>query len=237
MAAILIDVCFLIVLVGTAWFVASHLLVDSITIALAVLLSSLITMNTFEPLAFLCRRWLFLPTDVQVSKYLWIVAATGIFVLTFLILLQTFYRLTGESRQFGRLAESVGCWATGIFTGYLLGAFSLTIFQTIPGSRDYGGMLAPELEHRHTVVGRLAPDYQFLTLCEYVCVPRSPFVGESWEPRGPLFGVNARGGRWASFPVRYALWRESFDLAAESEANTEQVKGPNLPRPKRFRER
>lgn len=215
-ASLIFDLAFLVVAGATAWFVARRLVVDSAILLLAIVLASLLSIVLFEPIAELCRKRLFSPTDVAVTKFLWSFFALGIFVLAFIILLQSFSVAVGKTPELGRLWETAGCWVIGGLAGYVLAAFLLTVVHILPGSRDFRGTFMPEVHRRIGPVMTIAPDYQFLAFVEYTCSPRSAFTGRPWQLGRPVVSAGIEEGHWASFPIRYAVWREDLESSAEA---------------------
>ncbi len=207
-----LDCAFLLVVVFTTLFVAARLVVESAIIFLAVVIASLLSITLFEPIAGWCSLNLFSQSDVLITRFLWFFFAVLIFVAALGSLLHLFFQVVGDVPQLGKLTESIGSWVFGGVTGYFLASFLLTLLHTLPGPRDFWGSFEPEVQRRTGLITRLAPDYQFLTIVDYVCVPRSPLTGSPWKPSGPLVSTEFKKGRWASFPVRYAIWREGLEL-------------------------
>jgi hypothetical protein len=215
MLSYLFDLAFVLIVGLTALFIArGMMMVEAALTFLAVVISSLVAITVFEPIAAWCVRHLFVSTDVYVTKYLWAAFAIFIFLLVFAVLQQAFLRVLGDVPQFGRLAESVGCWGWGVLAGYVLAAFLLTISQTMPVPRDVWGTFEPEAHLRRGPIMAFAPDYQFLSLVDYVCEPRAALTGMPWTVGGPLNAAELDQGYWSAFPIRYALWREFPEFIA-----------------------
>lgn len=209
MLPLIADVVFVLVAVGTAWFVARRLLLEATMMLLAIVLASLIAIVTFEPAAYWCNKTLFVEGDFYLTQYLWGFLGITIFAYAAIMLYNVFVRVIVDPPIIGGRIESLGCISIGCISGYWLAAFLLTIVQTIPGSRDFGGVLQPEADRRESPIMTFAPDYQFLTFVDYTCVPHKAITGVPWRLDGPA--VNSpvlQRGRWLSFPVRYSIWRE-----------------------------
>lgn len=218
MLPLLADVIFILVALSTAWFVARRLLVEATLMLLAVVFASLIAIVSFEPAAHWCTGALFAKGDLYLTQYLWAFLALSIFAYSAIMLFHVFSRILMDPPLFGGRVESVGRVAVGCLSGYLVAAFLLTVVQTLPGSRDYWGLLEPDAAHRSSPIMAFAPDYQFLTLVEYVCVPHSAISGTPWALGGPAVKPPQLAmGRWQSFPIRYAIWREQLASALANE--------------------
>ncbi|HBE70102.1 MAG TPA: hypothetical protein DDW52_18295 [Planctomycetaceae bacterium] len=208
----LLDLLFFGIVGAVCFVLAQRSLVQVATIGLAVLISSLLALICFEPVSGFIVSNMFLATDEWVYCYAWFACLLSVFALSMLLILMGANRIfSGMSAMSGR-AETCCRWGMSLFTAYLLAAFLLTSLHTFPGNRDLAGLLPPELDRRQGVVQRLAPDYQLLTLAEFVCTPRAPLTGSPWKMEGPLVEASIKSNRWSSFPVRYALWREGVIL-------------------------
>lgn len=214
------DFAFLIVAGITTWFVARQLVIDSAMLMFTIVLSSLIAMVTFEPIAGLCQKHLFLEADYAVSCFLWPFFLLFIFGLTCLILYQSFSGAIGRTPELGPFAEKYGCWLIGGITGYFLAAFLLTVVHTIPGPRNFGGALYPEARRRPGPVMAMGPDYQYIALVEYTCQTRPSLIAAPLALGRPVTSAAIGLGRWPSFLIRYAIWRE--DLSTEEEDEEEE---------------
>ncbi|RMF43783.1 MAG: hypothetical protein D6753_04250 [Planctomycetota bacterium] len=202
------DLVFVALVVGVAMWVARFSLVQATLLLLGLLLASLGAIVTFEPLAEAFLRWGFGPADVDITRFFWFISGLSVFALLclcFAIVVQPFFDALPELS--GR-AAAVAKWMVSILAGYLFAAFLLTLTYTLPVDRDMGGILPLEAHLRHGPIVRMAPDYQFLSLAEWVTGRRSPWTGQPWRLGGPLANTDIYAGRWESFPARYALWRD-----------------------------
>lgn len=211
MLGFLPEVIFVAVVAATAWFVAQRPLLDAVFLFFTILFSSLLAMTQFEQIVGWCEQKLFFKTDVFIVCYLWTLTALMIFAYSACLLLIGHSRLIGAVPEFSRRMESFGRWGMGIVSGYLLASFLLTLLHTVPGSRTFGGAFYPESDLRSGPIMKSAPDYQFLSLVDYVSEPRSVLRGDSWSLGRPIASAKLKHGRWASFPMRYAVWRERIN--------------------------
>lgn len=223
-----LDVAFVVVVIATTVFVARRLMIESAIAFLAVTLATLISMTLFEPVADWCRAHLFAFTDIIVSRFLWFFFALFLFGLSLFALLRMFLAILPEIPTLGRRTESIGGWIFGGLTGYILAAFLLTVLHTLPGPRNFWGIFEPDAQQRPGPVMAFAPDYQFLSLVDYICIPRGALSGSPRQLAGPLLGADLKKGRWASYPVRYAIWREKLTVlfADDSETDDEFYQDP-----------
>jgi hypothetical protein len=84
MLSYLFDLAFVLIVGLTALFIArGMMMVEAALTFLAVVISSLVAITVFEPIAAWCVRHLFVSTDVYVTKYLWAAFAIFIFLLVF----------------------------------------------------------------------------------------------------------------------------------------------------------
>lgn len=203
------DILFVSVLAGATWLLLKRTVLESATLWLAFLLSGLVALVCFEPLAEFASKRMFLPSDVWFTCFFWFAIVILIFAwLTTMLFIGLQKVLSGTQLTLGALDLPLR-WFFSLLSGYTLAAFLLVCVHTFPASRDFAGALPPEPAKRVGPIMRFAPDYQFLSLAEYVCNPRQALSGLPWRSRGPLAEMRLDENRWASFPVRYALWRES----------------------------
>ncbi len=210
------DIAFVVIAVVTMWIVARRMMIESGLLFLAILLSSLVSMSLFEPIAELCRQYMFSLTDIAISKYLWFFLALAFFAFSFGGLFQLFFSAFERVPQFNRTTELIGCWGFGALAGYTLAAFLLTIVHTIPGPRDFWGLFEPDARLRPGPVMAFAPDYQFIWLADCVCSERGCLPVGSTAPQeqspSPKVQAALAKARLAWFPIRYANWREKLEI-------------------------
>lgn len=210
MLSYVMDAAFLLVLGSTAWLLARRSLLEAASICIAVILSALIALNGFEPSAAFISNNMFAANDLWFTSFLWFASIVVIFAWLAAMIALGFLKVIGSADpSFGRF-DGPGRWTFGLLGGYMVAAFLLTSIHTLPTTRDFWGVFPPELHKRSSPVMASGPDYQLLTLTEYVCSPRELVTGAPWQPRGPLVELDIDGNRWASFPVRYAIWREAM---------------------------
>ncbi len=218
-----LDLLFVLIVVGVTIALAKRSVFEVVAIWFALVLSILIALNSFEPVAYFIVTKMFAPTDEWFYCYMWFASLVAIFVFTMTLILKAFSTLLdgvllgSEPVQFRTVERSVR-WGVSAAAAYTFTAFLLTSVHAIPGTRDFGGYFPPELQNRHGPVMALGPDYQLLTFTEYVSTPRSALTGSPWRLEGPLVKASLSGNRWSSFPVRYALWREATDIKLNDRA-------------------
>ena len=209
MASYLVDGIFLAVTVAVTLLLVRRSLLDSLTVCGATLISALIALNCFEPAASFISNNMLAANDIWIASFVWFTSLIIIFAWLAAMIWIGFQKALGQTDlQLGRF-DVVGRWFFSSICGYMLAAFLLTSMHTFPAPRDYWGAFPPELHRRSSPIAAFGPDYQLLTLSEYISNPRSAISGTPWKPTGPLFETDIHGNRWASFPVRYALWRET----------------------------
>lgn len=202
------DIAFLLIFVSTAFFVSRKLIVDAALAFLTLLVSSLFAITTFEPIAEWMRQTLFSPSDIAVTIYLWFTVLMVMFFLSAFGIAWCMQIVLPKPPELTGRVDAIGSWGLGLLSGYLLGAFLLTAIQTWPAPRDLWGCLAPEAHRRSGLIVRMAPDYQYLNVVDYTCGRAVAVTGADWTLDGPVFSPGLKKGRWESFPVRYAVWRE-----------------------------
>lgn len=217
-----LDLAFLMVAAGVAWAVARGGLVHAAAIWFTFLLAALIALNCFEPVATFVSDNMFAATDTVVTRFLWfaalIVIFCGVTVFSLIGVFKVFPDATGLTLGPEVKGKSAWIrWCFSLLAGYTLAAFLLTSLHAFPSTRDFGGVFPPERALRAGPIMSLGPDYQLLTLTEYTCLPRSPVTGIPWQPDGPLVETKMQGNRWASFPNRYAIWREGINILVYGE--------------------
>lgn len=218
----LLDLVFVLAVAGVAWAVARRPLVHAAAIWFTFVLAALIALNCFEPVATFINENMFAKTDVVVTRFLWFFALIAIFVGVTTLSLMAVFKVLPDATDLVGGGDGLGSragvrWCFSLLAGYTLAAFLLTSLHTLPSNRDFWGAFPPEVGKRSGPIMAFAPDYQFLTLAEYTCVPRAALTGSPWKPDGPLNGVNMQANRWASFPNRYAIWREGVSIMVYGE--------------------
>lgn len=202
----MIDLILILIFAGVTWAVAGEGPWGSILVFFSALLSGLLAMNIFEPVAEMLQGVL--------SGYEWqhrvdIIALLGVFLIGVWGLREVTDRIMPTSLDVSGLVYE-SRWLFGAATGYLVMAILLTALHTAPLSREFIGF-RPE---RNNLFDALAPDRQWLGFTQYV----SEHVMRSGS-NGPIFDgatfdriLDDPSTRqiWSSFPIRYAQRRESY---------------------------
>lgn len=202
----------LIVIGVVTWMVASEGVWAAGCVFLCTLLSALLAMNFFEPLAFQLDGML--PPDYRFySDFL---ALVGLFIGFIWGLRVGSEYLVPTYVSVPRLMNDVGRWVLGGLTGYLTMAFMLTALHTAPLPRDF-----QDFHPEQPMFFGMAPDRQWLGFTQYVSEhslasyyelsktrERVPHGFDSMrmtvgDPRQPY-----PNRVWPTFPMRYATRRE-----------------------------
>lgn len=208
MLGYLFDLLFVAVVVAVAYGMPRNSLVHAAAFCVALLIASLLAITTFEPAAIWVERKMLAPSDFLIAMYLYFPICLGIFALALAGLVWCILRLLPDAPEMARRVETIGGWICSAFAGYLFASFLLVALQTFPAPREYWGAFAPEAHRRPGPIMALAPDYQFLALAEITCEHALVPLGGDWRLGRPVISADVEGGRWSSFPVRYAIWRE-----------------------------
>lgn len=172
----IIDILIVAVIGLVTWCVASEGAVEAGTTFLAAVLSGLLAMNFFEPLADMLDDITFIG-----------VRADMVALLVLFGVLLTLMRLGAEylSPTFiglQGLVYDIGRWGFGLLTGYTTAAILLTALHTAPLPREFLGF-TPERNNLFNVV---APDRQWLGFVQYVT--EKPFA-RTQRIDDPRFGL------------------------------------------------
>lgn len=227
----MIDMACLIVVGIVTWMVAAEGIYGAGQVFLCTLLSALVAMNFFEPLAVQLRA--FLP-DI----YCDFVALIGLFtVLVFGIRLGVEH-ISPTFVQVIPAVDTAGRWVLGAATGYLTMAFLLTALHTAPMPREFIGF-KPE---RNNFFGQ-APDRQWLGFVQYVSEKplastvhykegtKDVFVARPFDGRYEIVGGMPQR-IWPSFPIRYAQRREFYNLNISPTSSSTPPPPPPPPPPR-----
>lgn len=210
----MIDLLLLVVIGLVTWCVASEGVWGAVLVFLCTLLSGLLAMNFFEPLAALLES--FLPTAYR--GHADSVALVGLFIAFAFGLRMATEQIAPVFITLPDMAESIGRWAFALATGYITAAFLLTAVHTAFIPREYLGFTA----EGPNFFG-LNIDRQWLGFTQYVSeksLANFRFVNEKGEliPHsfdGPYFAVGDPNAPypnkvWPSFPIRYAARRDQL---------------------------
>ena len=191
----IIDIVLLVIIAVVAWCVAGEGAWGAGLNLLCILLSGLIAMNFFEPVAAMfgtAGAWSYRGD---------IIALVGLFAVLVFGLRELVERISPRYIQVNGLVHNLGRWACGLAAGYITAAFLLTALHTAPFPRNFVGF-TPE---RNNLFG-VAPDRQWLGFTQY--------VSEKVLSNNKIFdGPRATFGDypnniWPSFPIRYASRRD-----------------------------
>lgn len=210
----MIDLLLLVVIGLVTWCVASEGVWGAVLVFLCTLLSGLLAMNFFEPLAVVLES--FLPPDYK--PHADSVALVGLFIAFVFGLRMATEQIAPVFITLPDMAESLGRWAFAAASGLITAAFLLTALHTAVIPREYLGFKA----EGPNFFG-LNLDRQWLGFTQYVSeksLANFRFVNEKNEliPHmfdGPYFAVgdpNAPYANriWPSFPIRYAARRDQI---------------------------
>ncbi|HUG17935.1 MAG TPA: CvpA family protein [Planctomycetaceae bacterium] len=207
----IIDILLVVILGVVTWCVASEGLVGATQLCVIVILSGLLAMNFFEPLAGLLEAAL----PAGAGKWADLVALLGLFGgLTFLLRLLA-ERIGPGFPDAPQLLYEAGRWSIALLTGYIAMAIVCTAVHTAPVSRNFWGF-TPE---RANLFGVMAPDRQWLGFTQYVSEKSLSKWGTPNIFDGPKTKLGNPGDPynnevWSSFPIRYATRRERFETSA-----------------------
>ena len=228
----MINFLLLAVLIGVAYFVANEGPHGAAVSLFAVLLSGLIAMNFFEPLAG------FLSTNIARSfewQHRWdVIALLGIFSLGVFLIRLMADNLFPTYVEVSNMLYEIARWGLGLITGYVTMAILLTSLHVAPLPREFLGF-TPE---GNNFLSISAPDRQWLAFTQYVSEkslkiasgPSGSRIFDGAEfPSNPTKIETQRV--WSSFPIRYAARRELYTTGGKSPARsaTGGASSPPLP--------
>lgn len=202
----MIDLVLLLIIAGVTWAVAGEGPWGAALVLFSVLISGLLAMNLFEPVA----GWM----ENVLGGYDWqnrwdVICLLGIFSLGVWGMRELTDRIMPTSLSVAGLVYE-SRWLLGAATGYVVAAIVLTALHTAPLGREFLGF-RPE---RNNLFEAAAPDRQWLAFTQYVSehVMRSGANGPIFD--GAEFPRIAEDPNtrqiWSSFPIRYAQRREAY---------------------------
>ncbi|HEX6985951.1 MAG TPA: CvpA family protein [Planctomycetaceae bacterium] len=171
----LIDFLIVAVIALVTWCVAAEGAVGAGTIFFAAVLSGLVAMNFFEPLADALDGASFIGERADM------IALLGLFGVFVTLARLAAERISPTFISLQGLAYDVGRWGFGFLTGYLTAAILLTALHTAPLPREFWGF-RPE---RNNLFGAFAPDRQWIGFVQYVT--EKPFARRQSVPH-PVTG-------------------------------------------------
>ncbi|MGE3315344.1 MAG: CvpA family protein [Planctomycetaceae bacterium] len=227
----MIDILLLAIVAIVTWCVASEGAWTAGSILLSVLISGLLAMNFFEPVAD------FLGSNVLPAwENEWdMIALIGLFALLVTglrfaseYLVPTFIPVSAKIYDPAR-------WIFAGLTGYITMAFLLTALHTAPLPREFMGF-TPE---RKNLFGITAPDREWLGFTQYVSEKslRSSSPGRVFDGGTLNLGDSGTEKTLATFPIRYASRRDMISIglgsggSASSGSTGMQQRGTTAPAP------
>jgi len=221
----MIDLLLLAIIAVIAWCLSGEGAYAACMSLINVIISGLLAMNFFEPLA------AFLSSNVSQSwDGRWdMIALIGLFVVFVTIFRLLTDQLITTYIQVHPLLHQIGSWGGGVLTGYVTMAFLLTALHTAPLPKDYWGYFYAERDRRSGPLSHFGPDYQWLGFTQHVT--EKPFAktllvnsGQDTFTMTRMFD-GRNGWLWnippkrdsdppydvmPSFPIRYATRREQL---------------------------
>lgn len=227
----MIDILLLAIVAIVTWCVASEGAWSAGVILLSVLISGLLAMNFFEPVAN------FLAANVLPAwENEWdMIALIGLFALLVTglrfgseYLVPTFIPVSSKIYDPAR-------WVFAGLTGYITMAFLLTALHTAPLPREFMGF-TPE---RKNLFGMTAPDREWLGFTQYVSEKslRSSSPGRVFDGGQLRLEDGGSEKTLATFPIRYATRRDMIAAglgaggSAPSGSTGMQQRGTTAPTP------
>lgn len=206
-----IDIILLIILAAVTWSVASEGMWGAALTSLIVVISGLLAMNFFEPVAGFLESF---GSSMWWRSHCDIFALLGLFAVSVGVLRISTDRISPRFISSDRLIYGLGRWGGGLLAGYVTMAFMLTALHTGPFPRDFWGF-TPE---RRNLLGAVAPDRQWLGFTQWVSEESLKWPGDGKVFDGPqTFRVPTREGigprkntTWPSFIIRYATRRQQL---------------------------
>ncbi len=210
MYSYLFDIAFLLIVLAVTYLVARRWsLIHCATAFVSVLIASLLAITTFEALATWVNRTYLTSTDNAVADNTYFAICLTVFGVALFLLLRGIHNVLPIAPILSPRAERFGRWGFAALTGYLFASFLLCAVMAIPAPRHFWGLFEVEPSLRSGPIMAMAPDYQFLALVEYTCDHTFVVTGP-WLLDHALIPPEDHKGRWPSYPMRYAKWRERF---------------------------
>ncbi len=203
----MIDIILLAIVGIVAWCVASEGAWGAAIMLLITVISGLLAMNFFEPLATYLEGSI---SNSPAWRYRWdVISLVGLFIAFVFLFRLGAEKLMPDYLDIHPLAHEAGRWSFAVLTGYVTMAFLLTALHTAPLKREFLGF-TPERRNLFSIV---APDRQWLGFMQYVSM-KSLQKSSIKVFDGPSAKIGDFEGRWPSFPIRYASRRASTESGA-----------------------
>jgi len=206
-----IDIILLVILGLVTWSVASEGMWGAALTSLIVVISGLLAMNFFEPVAGILEGT---GSSLWWRSHCDIFALLGLFAASVAVLRICTDRISPRFISSDRFIYGIGRWGAGLLAGYVTMAFLLTALHTGPFPRNFWGF-TPE---RRNLLGAVAPDRQWLGFTQWVSEETLKWPGDGKVFDGPqTYRVATREGigprkntTWPSFIIRYATRRQQL---------------------------
>ncbi len=231
----MIDLILLAIVAGVAFMVSNDGAWSAGLTFLSILLSGLIAMVFFEPLAMQLSK-VYSEWDARWDM----IALVGLFIgLVFAFRMGT-ERMAPTYIQVPGIIDTVGRYGFGLAAGYVTMAFLLTALHTAPLPREFLGF-RPE---RANFLSVASPDRQWLAFTQYVSEKSLARFDLGAQVSGLTTTPHSFDGRyevvgdpqspyanslWSSFPIRYATRRAQ--LYGTQSSGTAPVPAAAAPRP------
>ncbi|MAT15739.1 MAG: hypothetical protein CMJ46_10785 [Planctomyces sp.] len=200
----IISLILLVILAAVTWSVASEGPWGATIMFFSVVMSGLLALNYFEPLAASLSSAL--PGTWQMHADF--LSLLGIFTVSLVLFrVATLYLLPNYIEVHAMVFEGAR-WFFGGLTGYIAMGFILLSLHTAPLPREFLGF-RPEAKN---FFGATAPDRQWLGFMQYLSERNfakfgTPRIFDGREETG-VVGVD--NTIWPSFPIRYASRRDTY---------------------------
>jgi len=225
----MIDIILLAIFGIVVWMVASDGPWSAAIAFVSVLLSGLIAVNYFEPVANLIQQ-------NGAGSFEWqnrldILVFFGLFSISVFVLRSASETLLPTYAEVHGLVYDGARWGFALLTGYLLTAIICMSLHLAPLPREFLGF-TPE---RGNLLG-MAPDRQWLALAQFISEKAMRRVrpdGRSVIFDGAAFPANPADPKsmriWASFPIKYATRRQRYASGTPIQSQTAGPAPPVTP--------
>lgn len=204
----MIDFILLAIFGGVVWMVSSDGPWSAAIAFVSVLLSGLVAMNYFEPLANFLGSTVATSADWQFR--IDIIALLGLFTGGVFLLRAAGEYLLPTYATVDGIVYQAASWGFAVLTGYVVMAVICVSLHVAPLPREFLGFTS----ERGNLLG-LAPDRQWLALTQYVSegsMRTSDPYGRPVIFDGAFFPADPSDQNsmqvWSSFPIKYATRRQ-----------------------------